>query len=124
MLPDSIKAGSSADTLFIYFDFKDGDADLGNKDPNGKDYDIYFNDKRFDSGYQGYFFPSIDPGIEDASLGISGTGVFKMLAANIAPRGDSIHKNFGDTTYYEIYIKDRAGNMSNHITTPLVYIRP
>jgi hypothetical protein len=124
MLPDSIKAGSSADTLFIYFDFKDGDADLGNKDPNGKDYDIYFNDKRFDTGYQGYFFPSIDASIEDASLGISGTGVFKMLAANIAPRTDSIHKNFGDTTYYEIYIKDRAGNISNHINTPVVYIRP
>jgi hypothetical protein len=124
MLPDSIKAGSPADTLFIYFGFKDGDADLGNKNPNGTDYDIYFNDKRFDTGYQGYFFPSIDPSIEDPNQGISGTGVFKMLGANIEPRTDSIHKKLGDTTVYEIYIKDRAGNKSNHILTPAVYIRP
>ncbi len=123
MQPDSIQAGSSFDTVYITFSFSDGDADLGN-DPYGSNYDIYIKDCRFDTTFSGYFFPAIDQSIEDPNKGISGTAVFKQLAANITPRTDSNHLKNGDTVYYQLYIRDRAGHNSDTIKTTNLYIRP
>ena len=120
MNPDSVKAGNSADTVFIVFHLQDGDADLGN-DQNGTNYDIYMIDSRTDST-QGYFFPSIDKAVENPQYGLVGYCTFKMQAAFLVPRPD--HMLTGDTVHYEIYIKDRAQNESNHIITPDIYIRP
>lgn len=117
--PNTIKAGSSEDTVFIFFHLQDGDADLGN-DPNGTNYDIYLTDSR-DGSVQGMFFPSIDTRIEDPNRGIEGTCTIKLLAANLLPRPD--HPN-GDTLHYDVYIKDRAQHSSNHLTTPDIYIKP
>ena len=50
--PNTVKAGSSEDTVFIIFHLQDGDADLGN-DPNSNKYDIFLKDSRFDSGFIG-----------------------------------------------------------------------
>jgi hypothetical protein len=125
MAPDTLNAGSSADTLYIYFSFSDGDADLGNPpNPDGP-YDIYIKDSRYDSlGFIGYYFPAIDQSIEDPNKGISGTAIFKQLAANITPRPDSIHLKNGDTLYYQLFIKDRAGHASDTITTTTLYLKP
>ena len=122
MYPDSVKAGSGKDTVYIQFHLQDGDADLGN-DPNSTNYDLFIKDSRYDT-FQGYFFPPIASQVEDPKKGIEGTCIFQMLGALIIPRQDSVHIKQGDTTSYELYIKDRAGHESNHITTPKLYIKP
>jgi len=120
MTPDSVRAGNSFDTVFIIFHLQDGDADLGN-DQSGTKYDIYMKDSRNDS-VQGYFFPPIDQKIENPQYGIQGYCTFKLQGAFLIPRSD--HILTGDTVHYDIYIKDRAQNESNHITTPDIYIKP
>ena len=120
--PDIVKM--SADTVFLEFAFTDGNADLGN-DPNGTRYDIYIKDFRYDTGFVGYFFPSIDKSIEDAKKGLSGECLFEFFAPQILnARTDSIHTKYGDTTHFEFYIMDRAGDTSNHITTGSVIMFP
>ncbi|MDR3679416.1 MAG: hypothetical protein P4L41_05575 [Flavipsychrobacter sp.] len=121
---DSLIAGS-ADTVSIYISFTDGDADLG-VNPNNTQgyYDIYLKDSRYDTGYVGYFFPTIDPSAEVSSKGLSGTILFQQPAALLHTRPDSLHMKYGDTLNYEIYIEDRARHQSNHITTPTFIIRP
>lgn len=121
---DSVIAGST-DTVSIYISFTDGDADLG-VDPNNTQgyYDIYLEDSRYDTGYVGYFFPSIDGSAENPNKGISGTITFKQPAALLQPRQDSIHLKYGDTLHYQIYIADRARHKSNIISTPNFIIRP
>jgi len=122
---DSVVAGSSTQGVTMTIHFVDGDADEG-VDPNNTKgyYDIYLKDSRYDTGYVGYFFPTIDPGVENSSKGIEGIITFTQRAALLAPRPDSIHTMFGDTLNYEIYIADRARNTSNHVTTPNFIIRP
>lgn len=108
------------DTTYLDLSIKDGDADLGVDMVKGK-YDIYINDKRFDTGFQGFYFPAItDSKIKDPTKGLSGTCTFLFTPDLLLPRTDSIHLAQGDTTYFEVYIVDRAGNKSNHITTDKV----
>jgi hypothetical protein len=123
MTPDSIKQGSGEDTVYIKFNLTDGDADLGNRDPTSTEYDIYIKDARNDT-FQGYFFPEIASAIEDPAKGLTGTCVFKMLGALIYSRQDSIHILHGDTTHFQLYIKDRAGHNSDTITTKDLRILP
>lgn len=120
MTPDSVKAGSQ-DTVYITFKLVDGDADLGN-DPGGQVYDIYLKDSRVDT-FIGYFFPEISADVRDAGRGVEGICTFKQLAAYLIPREDSLHMATGDTLFYELYIKDRARNESNHIVTQNLYIK-
>ena len=117
--PDSVKAGSSQDTVYLTFHFTDGDADLGN-DPNSTNYDIYLKDSR-DSSISGYFFHYIPSQAADPSTGIQGYCTIKILAAFLLPRAN--HPK-GDTLHYEVYIKDKAQHESNHLNTPNIYIRP
>jgi hypothetical protein len=117
--PDSIKAGSSRDTVYLKFHIVDGDGNLGN-DHNSTNYDIYLIDNR-DSSVTGYFFPYIPSQVTSDGNGIEGDCIVKLLAAFIVPRAN--HPN-GDTVHYEVYVKDQAQNESNHLTTPDIYIRP
>ena len=123
MTPDSLKEGASEDTAYITFNLTDGDADLGNKDPASGDFDIYIKDSRADT-FVGYAFPEIAQDVEDPSKGLTGTCVYKILGALTYCRQDTVHLSTRDTAHFELYIKDRAGNMSNHITTPDLYILP
>lgn len=118
-----IRINRDVDTL--NFTFQDGDADLGLKDPNGKDYDIYIKDFRYDTGYVGYFFPAdIDPEVENPKKGVIGTCAFAFTPDILLTRTDSIHMRNGDTTHFEVYIVDRAGNHSNHIVTSEIIMVP
>ena len=114
----------STDTVFLEFNITDGDGDLGH-DTSTHQYDIYIKDYRFDTGYVGYYFPEIDKTIEDPKKGISGTCLFEFYSPNILNlRDDSVHSHFGDTTHFEFYVMDRAGNKSNHIITPVIIMKP
>lgn len=120
--PDSIRA--NYDTAFIMFNFTDGDADLGNDTAKSC---VFVKDKRYDTTgatFTKYNFPDIDPNIEDPKKGITGNGVILLLSPPLVPRSDSFHMVKGDTTSYEMYITDRAGNESNHITTRQIIVRP
>lgn len=106
------------DTAFVYFSITDGDADLGNDTVSV----IYWKDSRYDSlGYIKAEFPEIDPDILDPKKGLTATCVLYPVPQP-TPRLDSIHLATGDTFTYEIYIKDKAGHESNHITTPPIII--
>ncbi len=110
------------DTGLLQFSIVDGDADLGNS-ATGTQKDIYIKDSRYDTGYVGYFFPTIDQSIEDPKKGIQGICTFVFTPDMLSMRYDSLHKA-GDTVSLELYIVDRAGHQSNHIVTGKIYIRP
>lgn len=108
------------DTCFIEFGLTDGDGDIGNDSVSG----IYLKDSRYESqGFVKTEFPQIDPTIEDPKKGLQGTCIFYPVPQP-TPRLDSLHKAVGDTLSYELYITDRAGHTSNHITTHALIVRP
>jgi hypothetical protein len=107
------------DTCYMEFSLVDGDADLGYSNsagPGDTISSIYLKDSRYESvGFVRVPFPGIDVSIEDPKKGIEGKCLFYPLPQPV-PR-DSAHAASGDTLYYQFYIKDRAGNMSNVVTT-------
>ena len=108
------------DTCYIKFGLADGDGDIGNDTTSV----IYLKDSRFESaGFVKTPFPAIDASIEDPKKGLTGTCIF-FPVPQPAPRLDSLHMKQGDTLSYELYIKDRAGHESNHITTHQLIVRP
>lgn len=109
------------DTCVLQFTIQDGDADLGNVQ-DGSRYDIFIKDFRFDTGYAGYYFPVIDGSIKDPDKGLIGTCYFYFTPAVLSPRTDSLHTATGDTTYFEVYVEDKAGNKSNSFITPQVIL--
>lgn len=122
MTPQTLRGGSSEDTLFLAFRFSDGDGDLGNPYTGGN-YDIYLIDSR-DSLASGYYFPEIPEEYKDPYEGIKGTTTLILPGTYILPRQDSLHLEQGDTLQYEVYIQDRAGHESNRFTTPTIYLLP
>jgi len=116
LFPDSIKAGSSQDTVYLQFHFRDGDADIGN-DPNGTNYDIFVIDSRHNDT-TGYFFPPITNAIKDPSVGLEGDCTVIILAALIPV--DSTKQL--DTLHYTVYMQDQALHHSNVLTTTNLYI--
>ncbi|PZF74358.1 hypothetical protein [Taibaiella soli] len=124
MTPDSLKAASGEDSVFITFHLTDGDADLGNN-PSGQNKDIFFYDSRDTTQlFYSSFFPNIPGELKNASTGMEGDCTVFINSAFIASRPDSIHQTLGDTLHFIIYIKDVAGHESNRITTPDLYLRP
>ncbi len=120
--PDTVKGGSPLDTVFITFNFSDGDGDLGN-DPGV--YDVFLRDSR-DSAIDvlRFPFPEIPDEARDPIDGIKGNGVIALAAPYIQLRIDTVHTFHGDTLTYDMWITDRASNQSNIIKTPPIFIRP
>lgn len=112
---DSLRV--NVDTVFMSFRFSDGDADIANDNASK----VFVKDNRTDS-FMSYSFPSIDDAVLDPKKGITGT-CFVLPVPQPEPRQDTFHVNNGDTFRYEVYITDRAGNASNHITTSLLSVK-
>jgi hypothetical protein len=108
------------DTSYLIFGMADGDGDLGQGLSSGK-YDLYIRDIRTDS-FLGFQFPDIDRTIEDPKKGVTAIDTFIITPPMLTPRDDSFHRANGDSTYFELYIMDRAGDTSNHIITPLIHM--
>ena len=120
--PDTIHLNSNEDTTFLSFDFTDGDGDLGN-DPTSGNYDVFLRDSRDTSfAIMRYFFPKIPDGAVDPIDGIKGTGVIAIRALTINPRTDTLHVLHGDTATFKMWVADRAGHISDTITTSPLYI--
>ena len=119
-----VKMHLSTDTVLWVFSLTDGDGDLG-VDTTKHIYDIYIKDSRYDTGFVGYVFPAIDQTIEDPKTGLKGTCTFQFFSPNIiTARPDSIHSFVGDTATFELYIMDRAGHKSNHISSKKLIMVP
>lgn len=116
--PDFVKA--NLDTAVIAFNFTDGDADLGNSSTSL----VFVKDKRYDTGYVRYVFPRIESAVEDPKKGMTGTAYVFLLDPPVVPRADSVHMVLGDTTFFEVYVTDRAGHESNHIITKDILLKP
>jgi len=110
---DSISAThivAQTDSVTFFIDFTDGDGDIGSEEiPN-----LFFLDNR--TGYTDSFkIPNLTP--QGNVKAITGIIAYTRSSFNCIP-----NKAF-DTLYYTIYIEDRAGNKSNLITTPQIYLQ-
>lgn len=123
MSPDTIKAATGEDSLFIRFHFRDGDADLGNN-PSSGNKDIFIADSRDTGIFFSSYFPNIPDEIRDPEKGLEGTCTVFINSAFLMIRNDSLHLATGDTLQFTVYIKDIAGHVSNKLTTDTLYLRP
>ena len=124
--PDSVylSAGAHDSIAYMEFSFVDGDGDIGVDSTKSA---IFIKDNRYDSiGYVKHPFPStIDGSIEDPKKGLTGTVQYWfVLDQALTIRPDSVHQALGDTTTFNVYITDRAGNKSDTFATPSIIIRP
>ena len=118
--PTLLKADK--DTMYILFNVVDGDADIGNDDTGVSA--IYYKDTRDDSAeFTKVPFPDIKPDYEDPKKGVQ---IACTLYVDPQPglRPDTTHQKYGDTLKYELYVKDRAGHISNHAVSGPIIVRP
>lgn len=115
----SVTSGSSEDTVIISFRYTDGDANIGRGDAR----DIFIKDNRVQGAtFNSFALPEIPDEYIDPKKGISGNAYLPLSAALfLILRPD--HPN-GDTVSYEVYMVDKDGKESNHLTTPDIYINP
>lgn len=113
------------DTVLITFSFTDGDGDLGTLEGDTIK-NAFLIDKR-DGAEVGYIVPYIPPRGNNSA--ISGEITIELYStcclpapgfSGCSPFPGSV--NPVDTLSYEIYIKDRAGNISNTIQTAPIYL--
>jgi hypothetical protein len=103
-----VKAGSDS-VIRIRFDFEDGDGNIGFGTNN-----LFLKDTR-DTVFVPFMIPII-PDKFNPSAGLKGIIEVEYQAAFLLLRPDSLHLE-SDTLKWEIYMKDKAGNSSNTITT-------
>lgn len=113
-----MKAGSN-EYINVNFNFSDKDGDLGNTTSSGN-FDIYTIDKR-DTALVNYYFPNGISKYIDPTQGVTGSCVLGIEASFLLLRPN---RQTGDTSKIELYIKDKAGNESNRITLPEIYLTP
>lgn len=114
------------DSIVIQFSFTDGDGDLSSLPGDGVDsVDIFLTDSRLLQP-RPLTIPYINP--EGTGNGISGdvfftlvntTGICCIFDRRLCASDPSFPV---DTFSYEIQIRDRAGNFSNKIRTPVIDI--
>jgi hypothetical protein len=109
------------DSVVISFDFTDGDGDLGFQDTSAS---IFIVDGRDSFSKPSYRIPYVEQ--QGTGNGISGTISIVLpttcciypLSSGIPPCDTSNNAPQAfDTVFYLISIKDRAGHVSNQITT-------
>ena len=99
------------DSLVIRFEYTDGDGDIGELNPDQNDLQI--KDKRLSKADFYFVKPLSPPGSEIKTKGIIAVqmkNTFLLGTAN------------SETTTFELKLKDRAGNWSNSIITPIITI--
>ncbi|HRO44047.1 MAG TPA: hypothetical protein PL009_14525 [Flavipsychrobacter sp.] len=119
--PEEFKNGTQTDTIRINFEFSDKDGDVGSTGEINEAPNVIIR-QTYDSSSGEAKLPIIPPGFQDPENGIKGTASIAIPA--IFYTLDSTHLQTGDTFHFEIQIKDKAGNLSNSITTSDVYIKP
>ena len=110
--PSIVQAGGEGN-VNISFLFEDGDGNIGFGTNN-----LFLKDSR-DTQLIPYTIPDI-PDKFNPESGLKGIMLVQFPAAFLLLRADSLHKD-SDTLTWNIYLKDKVGNISNTITTtPLI----
>ncbi len=114
------------DSILVTFSFQDGDGDIGETN-DSKVVNVFVNDSRDnDTVYLPFKAPFIP--LKGGSNSISGEMTLRLNSiCCIYPNGEwpctPNEKYPTNTTFFSIYIKDRAGNKSNVIKTPPITIQ-
>ena len=111
--------GGIEDTAAILFSYTDGDADLGNDATSSSG--IYLKDSR-DSSVAVYLFPEIPGQLLKPDEGMEGRSAVFLTGDLYLPPTNPLQ--IDDTVTYELFVKDRAGNESNHVTLPPLRLKP
>lgn len=98
--------------VVITFEFTDGNGDLGDNTPDVKN--LFCTDIRNNVTYE-FRIPQLAP--DNANIILKGQQAF-----DLPPQGFVDDSHTTETATYSIYIKDRAGNQSNTITTSALVI--
>jgi hypothetical protein len=107
--PSSVK--EYTDSITITFSYEDLDGDLGENDPNKTN--LFVTDSRNNVEYQ-YRISQLAPD----GAGIHIKGKLNVVIKNTAITDGSSSQ----AVTYSLYVKDRAGNQSNSITTTSVTV--
>ena len=117
MYPQMIVAGATTGSASIAIHFSDGDGDIGFGTNN-----LFLKDSR-DSSTVIFAIPEI-PMEYSPNKGITGTILVNYPTALLSLRADTNHLH-SDTLCWEIYMKDKAGHISNTIVTDsLILTKP
>ena len=110
------------DSLFLFFDFQDGDGDIG-IDDDRNNFDLTITDNRTGNVYDRYKTPFVPE--QGASNGIEGSVELKLYTTccifdeSIPPCSAPPFIPTNELTL-NIQLVDRAGNKSNVITTEII----
>lgn len=99
------------DVLIITIEYRDGDGDLGQEDPDVNS--LFVRDARLEN-YDGFYIGPIAPIGTEVAI----TGQLDIEFPSLFLFGDGAAEN----TFFYVYLVDRAGNESNEIVTPTVTI--
>lgn len=99
------------DSLVIRFEYSDGDGDIGEINPDQNDLQV--KDKRLNKADFYFVKPLSPPG---ASIKTKGIIAVQMKNTFLLGTANS------ETTTFELKLKDRSGNWSNSIITPVITI--
>ena len=115
------------DSIIMTLSFTDGDGDFGTAD-TGIEKNIFMTDKRTGEIFREFKAPFVP--IEGAANGISGTIDVKLYTTCcIFPKNTGIPPCESPQAFpsneliLDIYIKDRAGNISNTVTSPPITLQ-
>lgn len=103
--------GEFSSDVKLVISYKDGDGDIGTEDPDS--YSLFIKDARLPRADEYHVQPLSPPGSSiqiEGDLNINIPGLFVLGT-------DSTEK-----TTFTVKLKDRAGNMSNEITTTTITI--
>ncbi|RQO30795.1 hypothetical protein DBR32_08715 [Taibaiella sp. KBW10] len=106
----------------MYYDFVDGDGNIGT---DYTDSALVVNIKNVTTGVSyKYPFPYVPPASRYGKKYLKGAGSIS-LAKNVffLPRIDTIHVE-RDTFKFEVFVTDNAGNQSNTISSPDIFVHP
>lgn len=114
------------DSLELVLYFTDGDGDFGG-DAQSNEQNIFVIDNRTQESFRQYKAPLVP--IQGSNNGISGTISIKVYstccvfpeASGIFPCEQSVEFPSNDLSL-DVYIKDRAGNASNTVTTSIIQL--
>ena len=119
MTKNTLKQGNtSSDSLRLTLSFEDGDGDIGSNDS----LNVFLKDTRQSGATPESFRMPLVPE-QGAKNGISGEISLLVYTTCCLPGcGSQLNKPV-DSLFYDVYIKDRAGNKSNVVRTPLIALK-
>ena len=100
-----------SDSIVIVISYSDRDGNLGENNPDV--HNLFVQDNRNDIEYK-YRIPELSP--SGSVISIQGTFTIKINGTGITDESSSQQVN------YDIYVKDRAGNSSNTVSTSSITI--